>query len=204
MLDIKRAKDEEILKEVEKIQYLYGLKYEIRYDLAREEKLHTESVAEHIYGMFILAHYFLPLEDPEGAWDHKRIYELILWHDIDEIEAGDLIGYKKTTADRIREKQAEKEVLAKMPTILQSSVSGYLAEYTARITKEAQFVKAIDKMEPNFHLLNPRGKQIMHNNGTTLEEHNKIKTPYIKGFLVLERFNEVMAKEMVRQGFFQT
>jgi len=194
--------DTQILEEVAKIQYLYKLKYEIRYDLTREETLSTESVAEHIYGMFILAHYFLPLEDPESTWNRQRIYEMILWHDIDEIETGDIMGYKKTELDRANERIASQKVIEKMPEILQASVTAYLHEYEARETIESRFVKAIDKMECDFHILNENGKKIQRHNNTTLDEHLRIKEPYLKDFPIIKKFGQVMTDEMVKREFF--
>lgn len=57
--------DEFVLSETGKIQYLYGLKHETRYIVERNEDVASESVAEHVYALHILADYFLPLEDIE-------------------------------------------------------------------------------------------------------------------------------------------
>ena len=106
---------EYVISEVRKLQYLYQLKKEIRYAQNRHEEDSTESVAEHIYGMHILAAYFLPLVDTKGEWDKARIYEMITQHDIDEIETGDIVGYLNTDSDREKGLQAIQTVIEKSP-----------------------------------------------------------------------------------------
>jgi 5'-deoxynucleotidase YfbR-like HD superfamily hydrolase len=102
-MNIETFNKDQILTDLAKLQYLYGLKKVIRYDQNRHETDSTESVAEHVYGMHILAQYFLPLENPKGSWDKSRIYEMITLHDIDEIETGDVLGYTKTEEIRALE-----------------------------------------------------------------------------------------------------
>jgi 5'-deoxynucleotidase YfbR-like HD superfamily hydrolase len=192
--------EEQIFEETKKIQYLYGLKYEIRY--AQERGDETESVAEHIYGMHILAHYFLPLENPEGNWSKDRIFSMITWHDMDELETGDMLGYKKTASDRAREDVAMNEVLVKLPSHLKTSIEGFVTEYQRQETIESQFVKAIDKIEPLFHLFNDAGKQTLHKNKTTNADHLRIKLPYIQQFKIITEFNTVLVPYMYENGFF--
>jgi hypothetical protein len=64
------ASDEFVIAELQKVQTLYALKRVIRYNHTREHDVHTESVAEHVFGMHCLVEYFLPLEDLDrGAGD---------------------------------------------------------------------------------------------------------------------------------------
>ncbi len=191
---------EEILDETRKIQYLYGLKQEIRYGEVRENQ--TESVAEHIYAMHILAHYFLALEDTEALWNRQRIFEMITWHDIDELETGDIIGYKKTEEDRSRENTTIEAVLRKMPTALAATLTPILYEYQKQETIESQFVKALDKIETLFELFNDRGKALQQKNRTSIENYKSIKDAYIAPFPTMHQFNEVLSEEMINQGFF--
>jgi 5'-deoxynucleotidase YfbR-like HD superfamily hydrolase len=61
-----------ILQEIEKLKYTYGLNKVVRYNLIREEIYETQSVAEHVTNMLILAHYFRELEDPERKMDMEK------------------------------------------------------------------------------------------------------------------------------------
>lgn len=193
---------EEILEAIKQIQYLYGLKYEIRYELTRKQDDFSESVAEHIYGMHILCQYFLPLEDTKGGWDQNKIRQLITWHDIDEVETGDMIGWKKTDADRAREKEAGDRVVEKMPEVFRRDVGTLLDEYDAQETNEAKFVKALDKIEPLFHLYNPLGKKLAHEVGHTFDASNRIKEPYVVSFPHIKHYSETIQKIMMEEGFF--
>ena len=95
-----------VLSELRRIQYTYTLKHVIRYGIDRTEEYETESVAEHIYGLHVLADYFLPLEDLDSVMNQRRVHDLIQYHDIDEIETGDIVSYLKTDKDREEGKQA--------------------------------------------------------------------------------------------------
>ena len=66
---------EKVLADLNRLQYLYRLKEVIRYDEERTEIDTSESVAEHVYGMFILTEYFLPLEDPDKQLSKERIFQ---------------------------------------------------------------------------------------------------------------------------------
>ena len=194
--------DEFVLAEFKKLQTLFLMKQVIRYHHTREEVVDTESVAEHVYGMFVIAEYFLPLEDTEEEWDQNAIRRMIIFHDIDEIETGDTIGYLKTATDREQEFVAQQRVIDKIPPSLQNPVTEALSEYETRESREARFVKAVDKLEPIFHLFNHNGKQILAGNQTTLEQHQSIKDPYMTDFPYLKRFNEVMTDTMQKEQFF--
>ncbi len=192
--------DEEIFGEVKKIQYLYGLKKEIRYGEVRTEV--GESVAEHIYALHVLATYFLELENPSYDWNRANIYEMITWHDMDEVETGDMIGYKKTDADRKREATAMQIVLEKIPSTITKKVTAVITEYQNQTTAEARFVKALDKIEPLFHLYNENGKRILLHNKTTLHDSRTIKDPYVEAFPYIKQFNEVLNVQMDREGYY--
>lgn len=194
---------EEILNEVVKLQYFYGLKFEIRY--AENRKDSTESVAEHIYGMHVLANYFMELENPSHTWDRARIFEMITWHDMDELETGDMLGYMKTDADRAREAIAMQTVIEKVPTVIKDHIKLVAMEYEEQKTDESRFVKALDKIEPLFHLYNNEdGKEVLLRNKTTLEHSRKIKDAYVAAFPYMKEFNDVINTTMQEEGFFAT
>ena len=166
--------DEFVLEETKGIQFLYELKHEIRYARKRDVR-DTESVAEHVYGMMMLLEYFLPLEDPEHEWNHERIRRMALIHDIDEIETGDTIGYLKTDQDRAREIDSMKLVISKLSNVLKETFTELAEEYESQSSPEARFVKAIDRIEPLFHIYSEEGKKILNENKTTFNQSNSLK-----------------------------
>ncbi len=194
--------DEFVLSEIEKLRYAYKLKKEIRYAQKREGSIDTESVAEHIYGMYVITSYFLPLEDVKSEWDKQKILETIVWHDADELVTGDTITHWKTEEFIKQAETAVGEAISNLPELLQKPISKLVEEYEARQSIEAQFVKAIDKIEPLFEVWEDFYKDIMHRNGNTLELHWKYKRPYIEKFPYLMRFAEVATNRLQQKGFF--
>lgn len=193
---------EQIFDEVKVLQYLYGLKREIRYAMNRTQEDATESVAEHIYGMHICALYFLPLENPENNWDRALIADMITLHDIDEIETGDVLGYTKTEADRAAETDAMRIVMNKAPTHMQPRMKLAIDAYDIQNMVEARFVKAIDKFEPLIQTFNDAGKQIFKRNKTTIENAVSIKEPYLREFPIMYEFYTAIHTRMVADDFF--
>jgi len=192
--------DEQILAEVQKIKYLYKMKGVFRYGQERDPWKRAESNAEHLYGMTVLVNYFLPLVEEEI--DRQKVLDLLFVHDLDEVESGDIISYKKTDADRAREKKDMEIALRKSPQRMAINMQKLAAEYTFQETREAQFTKAIDKIEPLFEVFDKYGKEIILRNKTTFEQTMSGKRDYIEEFPVLGRFAEVLGKEMKRQGYF--
>ncbi len=194
--------DDFVLAEFRRLQYLYGLKQEIRYAQQRHEEIRTESVAEHVYGMHIIATYFLALEDQEHALHHDRVRELITWHDIGEIATGDMLGQLKTAADIAKDREGNALVIAELPEILKPHVSALLDEYEEQQTPEAQFAKAIDKIEVIFEYFDENYKVVFARNQTTKEQHYKTKLPYIGNYPVIQRFCNVISRELEAGDFF--
>lgn len=193
--------DEFVLSETKKIQELFRMKQVIRYHHTRDEVIDTESVAEHVYGMMVLADYFIALEE-HSAWNYTRIQQMALYHDIDEILTGDRIGYLKTDADRAKEYDAQKQILTMLADTQKSIAGSCLQEYENQETIESRFVKAIDKIEPLFHLISENGKKICHENQVTHSQSRSIKDKYVQKFEYIKRFNDVLNEYMLQNGFF--
>lgn len=194
--------DDFIMEEVAKLQYLYGLKREIRYGQSRPEGDLTESVAEHIYGMHLLIHYFLPLENPTGDWDKLRIFSMATMHDFDEIETGDTIAYLKTPEQYALELEASRTVIAKAPDHLREHLDSHLTEYNERQTIESQFVKAIDVFEPIIQLYSDFGRAIIAKNQQGAEKSYNLKHDITKPFPVMHAYFKAIHSTMVKEGFF--
>ncbi len=194
---------ENILNEVKKLQYLYTLKKEIRYGQKRNDDDITESVAEHIYGMYILANYFLPLEDEKGEFDRTLVYEMILMHDMDEIETGDTIGYLKTDKIRAGEKLAMEIVISNSPDVMKLKMKEITDCYNEQILNEAKFVKALDRFEPLIQIYSDFGRRIHKINKPKVQDSERIKASYIKPFPIMFAYYEIIHQTMIDEGFFE-
>lgn len=194
--------DDFVLSETKKIQYGYGLKEVIRYMVDREEEITTESVAEHVYALHLLADYFMPLEDTGKELDQIKVHTMIQYHDIDEIETGDILGYLKTDEQRAEEAKTAERVIQKLPEHMQAEILVLNKEYNAQETAESKFVKALDRIEPLFQVFTENGKKVMHLQKTTSEQSRGLKENYLKPYPYLYRFYRVIEETMEKEGFF--
>lgn len=192
------------LEEIRKLATLYKLKLEIRYAHIRDEdKVYdTESVAEHVYGMMLVADYFLPLLDPDRTWDRDKIHSMILYHDMDEIETGDTVGWMKTTEHRSVEIEAVRRVILDTPKHMQRAITDLMDEYFLQESTESHFVKAVDKFEPLIHLWNDSGKETTRGLNATLEKHWSIKRGIIDKFPLMQEYAEAITAEWETLGYF--
>ena len=104
-----------------------------------------ESVAEHTFGVAMLALFLAEAHFPE--LDADRVLRLALLHDFGEVYAGDIIpgdGVPPEEKKR-REAEAAARVLAKLPN--GAANLRLWEEYEHGATPEARFVKAIDRLE---------------------------------------------------------
>ncbi len=180
--------DAEVLAEMEKLRVFYTLKTTLRYQTKRLND-HSESVAEHLFAMQVIAQYFLPLEDPDGKLDRVRVNELILFHELGEIETGDILFHKKTDDHREEERRAVQRVSKKLPDSMQALALERFNEFDRHETPEGRFVDAIDKIEPIFEMFAesvlPAFKRLEVNR-TTAVNNKRAATeqfPYMRRFL---------------------
>ncbi len=176
----------------------YNLKHTIRWAKDRNGDF-TESVAEHVYGMQVLISYFLPLADPAQSMDSTLISNMATWHDMAEAVVSDMTTKLKTKAHEEAEKVAEGNLIATAPAHLTSTLTAIYTTYDARTTREARFVKAIDKIEPMFHLyfLKQKGIDVPTHYQMQWEadEYRQHRAFYVDEFPILKRFDDVLYEE---------
>jgi putative hydrolase of HD superfamily len=194
--------DEEILAEMRKIREMYILKHTMRYESVRDMSAHTESVAEHLFGMNVLVQYFLPLEDSEGALDRIRIHELILYHEIGEIETGDIISHKKTDEQKTIERLAAERVSKRIPESLAERALARFQEYEAGETAEAAFTIAIDKIEPMFEMFDESRWKYFKSQKMNKDISVGKKRRTTENYPYMRRFLDVWTEYMVSNNVF--
>jgi len=187
--------DEEILAEARQLVVGYQQKNIIRYASKREEGVHAESDAEHVFALIYLAQYFLMHEPSAKALDKQRVMEILLFHDFPEIKHGDVVTYAKTESDIERELQAAKEVFASLPESLQQLAHGRWEEYEKHETPEGKFCYALDKIEPLFELMDPVAAESIKRLNITREMHIGNKYKAAADFPLMLRFTGVITKD---------
>jgi 5'-deoxynucleotidase YfbR-like HD superfamily hydrolase len=202
MKDILTYIDDEILEEAKRIFVAYGMKHTIRYGTKRDEGVHAESDAEHVFGLIYLAHYFLECEPVCKDLDRQRVFDILLYHDFGEIKHGDAVTYYKSQEHIDREKAAAKEIFTSLPEPLNEKGYACWKEYEEHTTPEAKFCYALDKVEPLFELMDPVSASSMHRLKITMDMNMSNKVTAAKEYPVMMRFVDVLSKDMRDRGIF--
>lgn len=205
--ELLNASEEELLQEVGRLQYIFVHSQIIRHGLNRSgEEYQTQSVAEHIYNMMILAQYFRPLEDPESDWDWEKIHRMILWHDATELETGDTLTHHKNDKIRASEQEAIPQVMSKIPERLQSTYQADASEYEARASTESRFVKALDVVEVVISSHSEKGKARLINPMAVTEQDilyfQKVLGDHARGFSSISKVVDTLMAIKVRDKWY--
>lgn len=166
---------------------LLGLK-EVYRQTAEER---TDSSAEHTWGCMLLADYYMDKVDAE--LDRERVFRILLYHDVVEVEAGDVPvtdeeGRKQKEEE---EREAFQKLLAEMPDDWAERYAEFYHEYEENETVEAKFAHAMDKLEPLAQWLDV--PEQLREAGYTKEFMREKKMPYLEPFPVLvDKFEEVL------------
>ncbi len=202
MRSVLEMTDEEVLAEAHKLREGYKMKRVLRYKTKRDQSVHSESDAEHVFGLIYLAHYFLKTEPACANLNAEKVYTTLLFHDFPEIKYGDVHTYEKTSEQEDREKLAAQEVFQSLPDAIRDIGYEHWKEYESLASPEAKFCYALDKIEPLFELLDKVNERTLHVLKTTYEMHITNKAKASKDFPVLHRFNMVVSGDMQKRGAF--
>jgi putative hydrolases of HD superfamily len=138
------------MENINKLRKFYELKHVERSNSVKGRK---ESPAEHTWSSLILADYFM--EIMKQKLDRLKVFELLLYHDVVEIETGDICISKEK--ERIgkegREKQAAHILKEHIPAALGDKFLSRFEEFEGAQTTEAKFAKAIDAIDAQIHEL---------------------------------------------------
>lgn len=107
-----------------------------------------ENSAEHSWHIAVAA--MVLAEHSNVEIDLMRVIKMLLMHDIVEIDAGDTFAFdevgKASQADR--ENVAAARIFGLLPSDQQAEFMGLWEEFEARVTPEAKFAMALDRLLP--------------------------------------------------------
>ena len=184
------------MENIIKIKKLYQLK---NIDRANSVKNRKESSAEHSWSCLILADYFL--SRIKQKLDRIKVYELLMYHDVVEIESDD----SPLNPEKERIGQHEKETIAmeKLSRELPDrefgkKINDFFHEFEENKTPEAKFANAIDKLDAVIHDIDYKKDWKGWSEAFLRKEKEWffVEFPAIK-----EAFDRIMA-EMTKQGYF--
>jgi putative hydrolases of HD superfamily len=127
------------------LHFSEGLKKELRHSWLSNGR--QESVAEHTWRMMLMA---ILLESKiDSKLDLLKVLKMIIIHDIAEITVGDSVPYEKQKHEM--HKKLEEQEMSRLKEKFKSNVMGEIydlwIEYSKGETLEAEFAKALDKLE---------------------------------------------------------
>lgn len=127
-----------------------------------------ENSAEHSWQVCVLA--LLMARHPREPVDIVRVVEILLVHDIPEIEAGDQIVYERASEARAAaELEAARRTFGLLPEAQAGWCMARWREFEARETREARFAYAMDRLMPVLQNLRNNG-QSWRENGVPREK----------------------------------
>ncbi|MGH2687129.1 MAG: HD domain-containing protein [Actinomycetota bacterium] len=159
-----------------------------------------ETSAEHSWHLALMA--IVLAEHAAEPVDVLRVLQLVVVHDLVEIDAGDTFLYDdagRTTKDE-RERQAADRLFAMLPPPQGAQVRDLWDEYTSRSTPEARFAKALDRLAPLLlnHATHGGG---WSDHGITAEQVRSRNPSVAEASPVLQEVVEHLIADSVAQGF---
>jgi len=136
----------------------------------RYNDVHRENDAEHSFMLALTANELA--SEHYASMNAAKVTQLAIFHDIVEIEKGDVHTFKFTPEQMAEKHIAEQAVLEKLLRTLPRHTANLVLEYEEQQTVEARFVKAVDKLLPVATDIIGPGRLVMKEEYgvTTLEE----------------------------------
>ena len=183
------------MQDILRFKYINKLKSVYRANTVGER---NESAAEHSWSALLLADYFL--NKTQVDLDRLRVYELLMYHDIVEIRAGDtpLDPAHVSQDQKEREALALKAIAKDLPEEIRGKFLKRFREFEAAKTPEAKFANAIDKFDAMIHQLEYKRSW----KGWSEKFLREKKEDFFENFPILhEAFNETL-EYMRAKGYF--
>lgn len=175
---------------LEHLQYLnIGLFSTIRFSQSRDGLgILNQSIGEHKIGMLNVVDVVRPKLEKHFDVDWRKVDKMIRYHDVGEIEAGEIPVFKKTEADRVSEQEALDQILERFPGELGREICDVLKEKEELQTIEARIVHAIDKIEPQIIIATERGiaelRDLHQKVGTNITQLELVRNKILRNLFV--------------------
>lgn len=182
------------MEEIKKLKILNRLKSVYRANSVDSRK---ESAAEHTWSALMLADYYSAFV--RQKLNKLKVYELLMYHDIVEILAGDtpLDPNNEIKDQREKELKAADTLRAQLPASLQNKFWELFTEFEEGRTVEARFARVIDTLDAMIQELDYREDWA----GWSKEFLVSRKEKYFKEFPeLLKEFHQIV-EYLVAEGY---
>jgi putative hydrolase of HD superfamily len=139
-----------------------------------------ENDAEHSWHLALAV--MVLAEHAEPGLDLLHTLELVLIHDLVEIDAGDTIAYADSAAKAAqaeRERAAAQRLFGMLPEDQGARWRALFEEFEARRTREARFARALDRLQPILQNVASHGAA-WRENGISLHRVRELNRPIIR------------------------
>lgn len=201
MMD-KLAEGERMARQLAFLREIDGLKSVLRQTLVTD-KSRRENSAEHSWHLAMMACLLQEYANESGL-DAGRVIRMVLIHDIVEIDAGDTFAYDTTgQADKAeREERAAERIFGLLPNDQQAEMKALWREFEERMTPEAKFAAALDRLQPMMHNYLTEG-HTWQKHGITARQVRARNRTIAEGSEALWRFAEGLIQDAVEKGYLQ-
>ena len=184
------------MEEINKLRKFYALKNIERQGNVGSRK---ESSAEHSWSCLILADYFLTTIK-ENHLDRLKVYELLMYHDVVEIESGDVPIHHEEKRENKQELElkAANKLKESFPDEIKDKFMKIFTEFEEQETREAKFAKAIDALDALMHFLDDKKAW----KGWTEEMVRRYHGAYVELFPELKESFDKMLEFCNQEGYF--
>ncbi|GAA1456658.1 HD domain-containing protein [Nocardiopsis exhalans] len=161
-----------------------------------------ENSAEHSWHLALSARTFAE-HAPEGT-DIDRVTEMLLIHDIVEIDAGDtfLFDQVNTETQAERERAAADRLFPLLPEDQAVRARELWEEFEARLTPEARFARAVDRLAPMLANWHNEGGAWVRFGVTRAQVMEKVKM-ISEGSEALGSYATALIDDADRRGYFR-
>ncbi len=162
-----------------------------------------ENSAEHSWHLAMMA--LVLAEHANAPVDLLHTLKLLLVHDIVEIDAGDTFAYDvQANLDKeARERAAAERIFGLLPADQCTELSGLWEEFDARLTPEARFANALDRLMPALQNYE-NGGGTWHVAGVDREAVYRRLQPIEDGSQVLWEYLETLLADAVARGLIRS
>ncbi len=159
-----------------------------------------ENSAEHSWHLAMAA--LLLAEHANQKVDIGRVVQMLLVHDIVEVDAGDTFIYDEAAQEQkaVREWQAAERIFNLLPADQAAWVRGLWEEYEQQRTPEAHFAYAVDRFQPILLNYTCRGR-MWREHGITASRVRARNRAIEAGSVRLWERTQALIEDAVRQGF---
>ena len=179
--------------DLEGLDVVYQLKSVYRFGQVGDRQ---ESAAEHSWSCLLVADLFL--DKISKPLNRLRVYELLMYHDLVEVIAGDTpLGPEFEHIDKeTLEANASKELRKQLPHPLDKRFVDLHEEFIAQETREAVFAKLVDGFESDTFTR----KADADWSSWTKEYHDSKRLKYFEAFPELKPYYDELQRQLVEQG----